>query len=77
MIEEIPRFELGANCAYIFRVDLLKLLFEPVLNHGEIMVRLRQQIHQPVRCLMLFNIVPHSLSRSQEKSRLCFLRFDF
>jgi hypothetical protein len=69
MIEEtekevrIPRFDLGANCAYIVRVHLLKLLFEPVLNHGEIMVRLHQESHQAVRCSMLFNIVPRSLSR--------------
>ena len=59
----IPKFDLGANCAYIVQVLLLKLLFEPVLNHGEIMVRLYQESHQAVRCSMLFNIVPHSLSR--------------
>ena len=69
MIEEtekevrIPRLDLWANCAYIVPVHQLKLLFEPVLNHDEIMVRLRQEIHQAVRCLMLFNIVPRSLSR--------------
>ena len=69
MIEEsekeviIYRFDLVANCAYIVRVHLLKLLFEPVLNHSEIMVRLCQEIHQAIRCLMLFNIVHHSLSR--------------
>ena len=69
MIEEsekeviICRFDLGANCAYIVQVNLLKLLFEPVLNHGEIMVRLCQEIHQAIRCLMLFNVVHHSLSR--------------
>ena len=69
MIEEsekeviIRRFDLGANCAYIVRVNLLKLLFEPMLNHSEIMVRLCQEIHQAVCCLMLFNIVHRSLSR--------------
>ena len=52
MIEETdkevrtPRLDLRANCAYIVQVHLLKLLFEPVLNHGEIMVRLCQEIHQ-------------------------------
>lgn len=38
---------------YIIRINLLKLLLEPVLNDEKIMVCFGEQIHQIISCLMM------------------------